>query len=298
MQQDNAAEKDPWANMGNTIGNKTGEITQEGLAREASWSAAMTDAPKFAGDQLNETGIPNLPNSYETTITEPTDTAAEETPKRDESIADASAIINYGLNAASREKGVESVIQTINNFVPKGDEDPIRHLFNELSIDTNTELKDTAEEARATKPEENAFRSEDINAPTTANKSHESALAAIQNVKDLVTEVQTSPAYADLRAEALSSGLGVFEYAVKKYAVRDLTVLFRAISEQKQEYEQANKKSAQTAEEPTEKPAEQPEETPEKTPQEAQTENQFSTTNSSPETDATASNGFKSVNLL
>ena len=296
--QDNTAEKDPWAKLGNTIGNKTSEVTPEGLAREASWNAAMADAPEFTGDQLNEAGIPNLPDSYETTVTEPTDVTAEEAPKRDENIADASAIINYGLNAASHEKGVEQVIQTINNFVSKGDEDPIEQLFNDLDIDTKTELKDTAEEARAAKPEENAFRSEDINAPATINKSHEGALAAIQNVKDLVTEVQTSPAYADLRAEALSSGLGVFEYAVKKYAVRDLTVLFRALSEQKQEYEQANKKSAQTAEEPTEKPAEQPEEAPEKTPQEAQTENQFSTTNSSPETDATASNGFKSVNLL
>ena len=244
---DNNAEVDPWAKIGNT----SGETTQEGLAREAEWNNAMSDAPEFSGTPKTQ---------YEGAA--PTN----ESPERDDNIADASAIINYGLNAAAREVGVEETMQTINNFVSNGNEDPVKQLFGDLDIDTNAEMEDVVEESRASKPQEDAFR-DNVNAPTTMNRSQEGALNAIKEVKELVAEVETSPAYANLRAEALKANKGVFEYAVSKYGTRDLTVLFNALNELKEKPEKATS---------------QPEE------KENQSENQSSTENPSPDTDATA----------
>lgn len=272
---ENNAEIDPWAKMGNMAGNKSGEISQEGLAREAEWNNAMTGAPEFSGNQFGEAAQSTPESPYETAVEQP----ASESPERDDNIADASAIINYGLNAAAREKGVEATIQAINNFVPNGTGDPIKQLFVELGIDTGAEVKDVIEESRAIRPDENAFRSENINAPTTMNRSYEGALNAIKEVKELVAEVQTSPAYANLRAEAVRYNKGLFEYAVSKYGVRDLTVLFGALSEQKENPD----KKAPDSTTPTPESAEEESE-------EDQTANQSSTTNSSPETDAAANN--------
>ena len=218
----NTGEKDPWANLGNMAGNKSKEeISEEGLAREAEWNTVMSDVPEFGNN--------------------PTDA------ERDKSIAEASAIIKYGVNAASREVGVESVMQTINNFVPEGDNDPIKQLYLELGIDTQKNYKEFREEARATKARENEFLSNNVNAPASMKRSKEDALQAIKEVKDLVSEVKSSPAYADLREEALHCNKGVFEYAVSKYGVRDLTVLFDALSEEKQKYNKAQAEDVENA---------------------------------------------------
>ena len=252
-------EIDPWATMGNMSVNQPGEASPENLEKAAAWEKSMSDAPNFAGEQ-NANNEQNE-NEY------------------DQSISDASAIINYGLNAAARETSVESVIQTINNFVPNGNDKPIEQLFLNLGIDTEKEKDDLKEEQQASKTNENAFLSSN-NAPSTTKKSTEGALQAIKEVKELVAEVQTSPEYANLRLEASAAGKGVFEYAVSKYAVRDLTVLFKVLSEQKR----ANKASG------TEGP-EQPPETNKNAENidENQISNQQSTEKSSPETDATAS---------
>ena len=227
---ENNAEIDPWAKMGNVAGNQSGEVNQEGLAREAEWNNVMNDAPEFSGNQFGETTPPTPESPYEPTTEQSIDNQLE----RDDNIADASAIINYGLNAAAREKGVEPTIQAINNFVPNGNENPIKQLLGELGINTGAEIKDLVEESHATKPDENAFRNENINAPNTMNKSQEGALNAIKEVKELVAEVQTSPAYANLRAEAMHAGKGIFEYAVSKSGVRDLTILFSSLSQFKE----------------------------------------------------------------
>ena len=213
-----AGEVDPWASVGNMAGNKSGEtVSAEGLAREAKWNNAMADAPEFAGNKQS----------------------TPEVPERDKNISDASAILKYGLNAAAREVGVETVVQTINNFVPNGQEDPIKQLYNNLGIDTRAEYQDLADEARASKPRETDYISSSVNAPASMKRSPEDALDAIKEVKELVAEVQSSPAYANLRAEAVRAGKGIFEYAVHKYGVRDLTVLFNELSNEKNEYNQS-----------------------------------------------------------
>ena len=253
---DNNAEVDPWAKIGNTAG----EVTQEGLARETEWNNAMADAPEFGGEQNQ----PTPQTQYENPAT------TSEAPERDDNIANASAIIYniQGLNAAASEKGVEETVQAVNNYVFNGTEDPVKQIFGDLGIDTGAEMKDVIEESRASKPQENAFR-DNINAPASMEKSKEGALNAIKEFKELVAEVETSPAYANLRAEALRANKGIFEYAVSKYGTRDLTVLFNALNELKE-------KPGNTVEQAT----------PE--PEEDQSENQSSTENPSPDTDATA----------
>lgn len=224
---------DPWANMGNLSTSNLGETSPESAARAAEWSEAMEDAPEFNGEQK------------------------EEAPDRDQNIAEASAILNYGLNAASRETSVEQVIQTISNFIPKADEDPIDQLMIELGIDTKEEVEDLEDESKASKLNEEKYR-QDVNAPATIKRSREGALIAIREVKDLVNEVKTSPAYAGLRAEALSSNKGLFEYAVSKFGVRDLTVLFSALAEEKRKYEsEQNKKPEESLENKSEEDQEE-----------------------------------------
>ena len=281
---ENNAEIDPWAKMGNVAGNKSGEVSQEGLAREAEWNNAMTDAPEFSDNQFGE-ATPATPESSSEVATEQ---SADKSPERDDNIADASAIINYGLNAAARERGVEATIQAINNFVPNGNGDPIKQLFVELGIDTGTEVKDLIEESRAAKPNENTFRNENVNAPSTMNRSQEGALNAIKEVKELVAEVQTSPAYANLRAEAKKAGKGYFEYAVSKSGVRDLTVLFGSLSQFKEV--PSSKAAPETTPEPDKSNEDEKSEDETTNPENDQIENQSSTINSSPDTDATAKN--------
>lgn len=215
-----AGEVDPWASVGNMAGDKSGEtVSAEGLAREAAWSNAMADVPEFGSTNTTQ--------------------SAPEAPERDKNISEASAIIKYGMNAAAREVGVETVMQTINNFVPDANGDPIKQLYLELGIDTKEEISDLADEAKASKTQENTFLRENANAPISTKRSNEDALLAIKEVKELVSEVKTSPAYGDLREEALHNKKGIFEYAVSKYGVRDLTVLFDALSAEKQKYNKA-----------------------------------------------------------
>ena len=101
----NQAERDPWADMGNMSNSNPGELSEAAKENAEKWENAMSsDVPEYAG--------PFNPAE------------AENEPGRDESISDASAIINYGLNAASKQIGVEKTMETINFFVPNGEEDP------------------------------------------------------------------------------------------------------------------------------------------------------------------------------
>lgn len=219
---DDQTQIDPWANMGNRIPGTNPEVTKEGLERAATWEQAMTDAPEFAGNNFGQPTAPETPN----------DTNLE-TENHDENIADASAILNYGLNAAAREKGVDAVVNTIKNFVYKGQGDPIIQLLTELGVDTPKEFNELKDESHAIKPDENIFRNESPNAPTTLNKSMEGALNAIQEFKLLITEVESSPEYNTLRNEALKNGKSIYGEALSKYDTRDLTTLFNALSEHK-----------------------------------------------------------------
>lgn len=315
-------ETDPWADMGNMSPQKTqnGEVSAENLKRAEEWSQAMQNPPAFSGEAQPQpvapaeapTGIPteapmNTPveASVEAPVQLPTDGE-----QRDENIAEAEAILFQGpINAAAKEKGIEPVVQSIKNFVYDGNGDPIKQLLTDASIDTPKEITDMAEESRAIKQAETTFRTENINAPTFTKKSEMGALSAIKEFKELIAEVETSPDYANLRESALRNGKTVWEEAVREYNVRDLTTLFDSLSKQKSTPAEDAPQKPESLETPQpETQSQEPEIiTPETitsetiTPEtlepttitpDIQIENQSSTENSTPETDATASTGF------
>ncbi len=190
-----------------------GELSTEQAARADAWENAMADMPE-------KSYIP-LENNEET--------------KRDEGIADAAVLINYGLNAAARELGVETVVQRIKDFDPSGSDNLVRDLYNHLGINDPTEKTNLRDAASASKKDEVAFR-ESENAPVTLNKSSAGALEAIKDFKELVSEVEgADPRYQELREGAKAAGKGIFEFAVMQYGVRDLTVLFNVLAEQKEQ---------------------------------------------------------------
>ena len=255
MDSQNQTEIDPWAKMGNSLSNNAGEVTEEDLEREKEWVDAMEDAPEYAG-----------PFGASETITE---NKAEETPDRDESIAAASAVLNLGLNATAREKSVGEVVEAIKYYSLEDGKNPIIPLNETVGIDTKEEFQDLKDEMKASKPKEDAFRS-DVNAPATIQKNRFAAQEAIRKFKDLIREVETSPVYADLRAEALADGKSqnVFEYAAKKYnanntatqsSTPDLIMLFHALSEEKKKYEDKKAMSTKPEEELPKEEQEQPE---------------------------------------
>ena len=156
-------------------------------------------------------------------------------------IADAAAIINYGLNAAARERDVESVVQGIKKFVVTGSNDVIGDLFRSLGIDTPAEMKEVREEARATRTSEEAFLAEQ-GVQGRGRYSNEGAIAAINSMKELIFEVEGGePRFNELRQGAKAANMGYFEYAVKVLAKQednekreDLTTLFKVLAEQKE----------------------------------------------------------------
>ena len=156
-------------------------------------------------------------------------------------IADAAAIINYGLNAAARERDVESVVQGIKKFVVTGSNDVVGDLFRSLGIDTPAEMKELREEARATRTSEEAFLAEQ-GVQDRGRYSNEGAIAAINSMKELILEVEgDDPRFNELRRGAQAANMGYFAYAVKVLAKQedkdkheDLTTLFKVLAEQKE----------------------------------------------------------------
>ena len=150
----------------------------------------------------------------------------------DEGVADASHLINYGLDAVAREKGVETVVQGIKNFDASRSENPLKDLYNQLGVNTLEDLKDVHDESIATKAIKEQFRNE-FDMPKSQEKSQEGFLKAIEDMKGLISEVEgANPKYEKLRNAARASGMGYFEYAVKDFGVRGLTDLFSVLSKQ------------------------------------------------------------------
>ena len=217
---DNSLEKFPGSSV-----EKSGERV---LSESEDFSKAFSEGvPEFAG---NKFGIANNENKYYGEKVED----IENDDEQNEGVDNASAIINYGLNAAARELGVELVVQRIKGFDAAGSENPINSLFESLGVDTIEEKKDVEEEASAAAVDEDRFRSE-TSMPNNKNKSKEGALLAIQDMKELISEVEgADPRYEELREGARAAGKGYFEYAVQNYGVRGLTELFKELKNQRE----------------------------------------------------------------
>ena len=157
-----------------------------------------------------------------------------------EGLADASAIINYGIDAAVREEGendaaaIQKVTNVLRDFDASNSENPIRDLFRSLGVETREEMSEVRDEADASAPAELELRTQ-YSMPKTDERSREGAIAAIKSMKELIAEVEgASPIYEDLRQGARAAGMGVFEYAVKNSDTRSLTELFKVLAEQRE----------------------------------------------------------------
>ena len=146
-------------------------------------------------------------------------------------IADAAALINYGLDAAARNLGVGVVVKKIKEFNADGRADPIGDLFKELGVDTPEEWREIRREGEVAATTEAAFR-EGANAPSQ-NKSYTGALVALKSMKELIGEVEGADVrYEKLRNDARAAGKGVFDYAVSEFDKPGLTELFDMLAVQ------------------------------------------------------------------
>ena len=216
---DNSFEKFPGSNI-----ESQGE---QPIPPEQDFAKSMSEGvPEFAGEQF---GVANEKNQFYGESVDEQESEAES----NEGIASAASIINYGLDAVAREKGVESVVQGIKSFDANGSENPLRDLFIHLGLNNLNDFEEARDEAAATRQIRNAFRDE-YNMPRTQNRSKEGALKAIADMKELIAEVEgADPRYAELRNAAASAEKGYFEYAVKDYGKKGLTELFATLNEQK-----------------------------------------------------------------
>ncbi len=225
-------------------GGNPGEVSAEQMAKAERWESAMENGvPNYTGEQ--QFGVANENNEF---YGEAAADEAEAGEAYDKGISDAAALINYGLNAAAREKGVEYVVQTIRNFNAFGSEDPIKKLFSELGVDTPEEKRNIQEEDLATKENMEEFRG-GVNAPSQT-KSIEGALKAIEDMKELIAEVEVAdPRYEELRAGAKAAGKGYFEYAVSAFGTQDLTTLFKVLAMQREKVADKNEELKKPEEE-------------------------------------------------
>lgn len=205
----------------------------ESEIRAKEWQDAMSsdDVPAFAGDvSMNQESTTPSGDSLEAAPQMPIEDALNNT-ENNQGLSNAAAIINYGLNAAAKEYGVETVVQKIKSFDPAGSENPIRDFFLYLGIDTPSEINDVRMEREAARFKEADFYENSDAAPQTKKRSPEGAFQAIEDMKELILEVEgADPRYEQLREEAKAAGKGYFEYAVGSRVNRGLTDLFDALA--------------------------------------------------------------------
>lgn len=207
------------------------EVSSENLEKAKGWEMAMSgetggEVPVFKGDKY---GIAKEENNYYG------ETIADEAEnKYDSELAEASSILNFGLDSMARTIGVEATISLIKGADVNGSEDPIGDLMRKAGIDTKTEVDDLKDESEANVSKVAETRRE-VNTPSHST-SVEAARNAILEMKELISEVEgADPKYDALRAGAKSAGMGYFEYAIKDYGTRGLAELFQVLAEQGKE---------------------------------------------------------------
>ena len=219
-QGENNFEKYPGTNV---------ETSSENIARAENWKMAMSgetggEVPQFKGDEF---GVAKEENNYYGEMVN------DESEKQfDSDLAEASNILNFGLDSVARTYGVEATINKIKGFDASGRADPIGDLFLEFGIDTKHERDDFKDESEA-----NALKVDEARRETNASSqstSAEAARHAIEEMKELISEVEGADSrYENIRDGARSAGMGYFEYAIKDYNTRGLAELFQVLINQK-----------------------------------------------------------------
>ena len=195
-------------------------VGERAVAPEQDFAKAFeTGVPEFRGDGFSgaevagdKFGVANPDNLYYGEAKDEGDVEAGDAGVEfNEGVADAAALVEYGLNSAAQKLGVETVVQKIRGFDASGREDPIGDLFKLLELP----------------------------APA-ATGSHEGAFRALDDMKELIGEVEgADPRYEELRAGARAAGKGYFDYAVSQFGTQGMTELFGVLAEQREKKEVA-----------------------------------------------------------
>lgn len=227
--------------------------------------AMSSGVPEFVGDKFWSVGeskeTASAENSAETNGTMNVDKErpeempsggeideAENMVEYDSGIADAEALVNYGLNVAAQKYGVENVVQKIRGFSPNGSKDPIQDFFEYMGIAMPENQNKMKETELANKTE--GLESREGEKSPSQKKSAEGAFKAIADMKELILEVEgADPRYKELREGAKQAGVGYFEYAVKDYGTRGLTELFQTLKEQREKDEEREENKSEANEE-------------------------------------------------
>lgn len=206
------------------------------VAESNAWAEAMQDAPEMA------------------------EASANEDTEQIESINDAAALVNYGVDALVREVGIGTVIEGIKRLDTTNSENPIRDLFELVGVDTPEETDDVRDEARAARPAVAEFREK--NGLPVTKRTPEGAKQAIIAMKELIAEVEVAdPAYNELRLGARAMGKGYFDYAVTGIEKPGLTDLLNVLKACKETEFQTPEGENETPDEIS-KPGEETEQTP------------------------------------
>lgn len=224
MQSNNMnSELDPWAKMGNMGHNRdSGAVSEENLRKAEKWQKEMDKVPPFK-ERIDDT-------------TE--DMTGENSNEIDEQVLDASRILNY-INEAP--VGLDRAMEIIKTFNPIGVDDPWTELKQQLGImqqkykSKRAEQKDffkTEAERREALQKNDFIQSESI--PGANDKiSRQNFEYALEQAKELIMSIDGGheQKYVDLNNEAISAGMGKFDYAVKDKENKDVATLFGSLNE-------------------------------------------------------------------
>lgn len=242
---------------------RTGEISGEAMKKSAEWTAAMSKGvPEFAGPKiLGGTGEMVKPgkaiekavevgNKISETLGNANEennfygeAKDEESERFDEGMENAQSLSGVLADAVNKY-GIESTVQMLNNCDLSSSTDPIGDLYYNLGLGTAFESE---EMLRHGVPENDSTR--EAEKPASQNHDNEGTLAAIADMKELISEVQgASPVYEELRQGAKAAGKGYFEYAVSSFGVQGLPELFQVLREQKEQQNEVEEKQEEPQE--------------------------------------------------
>lgn len=216
-------------------------VDEENIKRAEEFEEVMSGVQEFPGDAFG-----NYVGSEET------DDSDKESVNN-EGIIDAAAIVNRYVDAASRNQGVETVVQLIKTFDYKGEGNPMQALMKHLGIDTAKEQSDLEKDAAAERVDTELM--DGVQRPAQAETAT-GVLAAINNMKELISEVEgADERYAGLRKGAREMGIGIFEYTSKQYNAQNLSGVLQVLAEQREQSAE-REEVAETKEESEEEGAE------------------------------------------
>ena len=250
---------------------KVGEASGEAMSMGAKeWGDAMTGetgipVPEFAGPKfLGGTGeavnpISKIEKAVEmgNKISETLGNANEEnkfygeakdeeSERFDEGMENAQSLSGALADAVSKY-GIEDTIQKLNSCDLSGSNNPIGDLYYYLGLGTAYESEETAKHEVSS-----GDATREAEKPASQNQDVEGTLAAIADMKELISEVQgASPVYEELRQGARAAGMGYFEFAVSNYGVQGLPELFEVLKAQKEQMNEAKEETEKEAEKQT-----------------------------------------------